>query len=581
MTVFLTPFGEPFYGGTYYPPEDRMGMPSFTRVMQAVLDAYRKRPEAVAETSRQLVEIYRYAKTQAQSEGELTPHALDLAYRTIAQQYDVRHGGFEGAPKFPPTMTLDFLLRYWRRTGLDYALQMVADSFRKMAHGGIYDQIGGGFHRYAVDAIWLVPHFEKMLYDNALLVRLGAHLWQETHDAEFQRVTIETVQWLEREMTSPEGGFYSSLDADSEGEEGKFYVWTPSELDQLLGSDSAVVKDYYGVTPGGNFEGQNILHVRSEPALAAARAGIKPDALQQIIADAKTTLYPVRAKRTWPGRDEKILAGWNGLMLRGLATAARAFEDDRIAGLAISNGEFLFQKMVIGGRVMRSYMNGEARIDGFLEDHAAVALGFISLYELTFEPVWIERATQIAASMIADFWDDGLHAFFDTASHAEPLITRPRDVQDNALPSGTSLTADLLLTLAELTQDASMRQRATFVLESHATPMIRYSSGFGHMLGVADMLVNGAVEVAIAGNPDDKRFRALQHEVAANYAPSLVLAGGDKSQAIPMMNGKSVTGGSATAYVCRSYACEEPASDAEKLRDQLRKAGRITAGNEP
>jgi uncharacterized protein YyaL (SSP411 family) len=261
MTVFLTPSGEPFYGGTYYPPEERMGMPSFPRVMQAVIDAYRNRRDAVQQTSRQLSGIYSSSLVKAQSDGALTPQALDLAYRGIAQTYDVRQGGFESAPKFPPTMRLDFLLRYWRRTGTDYSLQMVYDTFLKMARGGIYDQVGGGFHRYSVDDIWLVPHFEKMLYDNALLIRLGANLWQATHDAEVRRVTEETIGWVEREMTSPDGGFYSSLDADSEGVEGKFYLWTPQELDTHLGSDSRVVKDFYDVTPGGNFEGANILHI--------------------------------------------------------------------------------------------------------------------------------------------------------------------------------------------------------------------------------------------------------------------------------------------------------------------------------
>jgi uncharacterized protein YyaL (SSP411 family) len=475
-------------------------------------------------------------------------------------------------------MTLDFLLRYAMRTGTDYALEMVTDSFRKMAHGGIYDQIGGGFHRYTVDAIWLVPHFEKMLYDNALLIRLGANLWQATHDEEFRRITEETVLWVEREMTSADGGFYSSLDADSEGVEGKFYVWTPAELDKHLGSDSPIVRDYYGVTPQGNFEGHNILHVRADPSLAAARAGITTELLRQIVYDAKQTLYPVRAKRVWPGRDEKILASWNGLMLRGLATAARAFEDARITRLALRNGEFLFNRMISGGKVMRSYSEGTSRIAGFLEDHAAVALGFVSLYELTFDPVWLERALALANTMISSFWDDQLGVFFDTSRDSEKLITRPRDVQDNAIPSGTSLAADLLLTLAEFTQDAEFRRRATFILESHATPLIRYSNAFGHLLGVADMLVNGAVEVAIAGSPESERFRALSHEVATHYVPSLVLAGGDRSAKIPLMEGRSVTFGKPTAYVCRSYACEEPAADPERFRAQLQKAGRLTAG---
>ena len=575
MTVFLTPFGEPFYGGTYYPPEDRQGMPAFTRVLESVAIAYRTKPEEVAQASRQILDLYEASKARAKTDGAISPRALELAYRGLAQKYDVRHGGFEGAPKFPQTMALDFLLRYWRRTGMEYALEMVRDSFLTMARGGIYDQIGGGFHRYAVDSIWLVPHFEKMLYDNALLIRLGAHLWQATHDDTVKRVTEETVQWVAREMTSPEGGFYSSLDADSDGEEGKFYVWNPAELDKLLGSDSPIVREYYGVTAGGNFEGNSILHVRIDSSLGAARAGISPDLMHKIIADAKETLYAVRAKREWPGRDEKVLASWNGLMLRGLATAARVLERDDFRKLAIRNGEFLHREMVDGGRVMRSRTAGKTRIHGFLEDYAAVGLGFLSLYELTFEQIWVKRATEIAHSMVKWFWDDEIGAFFDSPSDAVALITRPRDATDNAIPSGTSLAVDLLISLAELCNEADMRRRAVFVMESVATPMIRYPTAFGHMLGAVDMAVNGAVEVAIVGKPGEKGFEALEHEVAVHYVPSLILAGGLSAGHVALLEGREVRGGKATAYVCRSYACDEPATSPSLLATQLEEAGRI------
>ena len=575
MTVFLTPQGEPFYAGTYYPPEDRQGMPGFKRVLESVSDAYRNRRDSVTQTSSQIREMYAAANVRAQTDGALGSRALELAYRGIAQKYDVRHGGFEGAPKFPPTMVLDFLLKYWRRTNTPYALEMVSDTFTKMANGGIYDQIGGGFHRYSVDAIWLVPHFEKMLYDNALLVRLGANLWQATHDPDVRRVTEETLQWVHREMTSPDGAFYSSLDADSDGEEGRFYVWTESELDELLGSDSLAVKTYYGVTASGNFEGRNILHVRAQSAMVAARAGISTELFDRIIADAKTTLYPARAHRAWPARDEKILASWNGLMLRGVATAARAFESEELTRTALRNGEFLFREMVHEGRVMRSHTSGQTRINGFLEDHAAVALGFISLYELTFDPIWVNRAADIAKAMVDFFWDDHTGAFFDTARDAEALITRPRDATDNAIPSGTSLATDLLITLAELTNDSEMRRRVVFVIETLATSLLRYPSAFGHLLGVADMATNGAVEVAIAGNKDDEGFRALTHEIATQYVPSLVLAGGSDGGGIALMEGRKAKTGRATAYVCRSYSCDEPVSDAATFAAQLATAGRI------
>jgi uncharacterized protein YyaL (SSP411 family) len=575
MTVFLSPSGEPFYGGTYYPREERQGMPSFKRVLNAVSDSYHNNRESVAGTSRQLREIYDNAKMQARSEGSLDSRLMEFAYRGLAQKYDVRHGGFEGAPKFPPTMSLDFLLRYWSRTGTGYALEMVTDTFRKMAHGGIYDQIGGGIHRYSVDATWLVPHFEKMLYDNALFIRLGANLWQATHDEEIRRVTEETVRWVEREMTSPEGGFYSSLDADSEGEEGKFYVWTPMELDELLGSDSSIVKEYYGVTLGGNFEGKNIFHVRADPSLAAARAGIDRKLLDQVIADAKVTLYPARAKRVWPARDTKILASWNGLMLRGIAVAARVFELPQFRSIAVRNGEFLCDQMIRDGRVMRTWAGNGSRIGGFLEDYAAVGLGFLALYELTFERKWVNRASALAAGIVQWFWDDQVGAFFDTPGDAESLITRPRDSTDNAMPSGTSMAVELLLWLSELMHDADMRRRATFVLETLASPMIQYPSAFGHMLGALDMTVNGAVEVAIAGTPGKPDFQALVHETAVNYVPSMVLAGGSDSQGIALMEGRSASSGAATAYVCRSYACDEPASSPKVLAAQLQNAGRV------
>jgi uncharacterized protein YyaL (SSP411 family) len=575
MTVFLTPHGEPFYGGTYYPPEERQGMPSFLRVLNAVSEAYHNKRDSVAQTSAQLREIYDAAKLQARSEGALTSRALEFAYRGIAQKYDVRHGGFEGAPKFPPSMALDFLLRYWRRTGTEYALEMVKDTFCRMSQGGIYDQVGGGIHRYSVDAIWLVPHFEKMLYDNALFIRLGSLLWQATKDDEMKRVTGETVKWVEREMTSPEGGFYSSLDADSEGEEGKFYVWTIAEIDKLLGANGPIVRDYFGVTPGGNFEGRSIFHTRNDASLAAARAGMDKTRLQKIILDAKATLYAARAKRVWPARDEKILAAWNGLMLRGIATAARVFEREDMKKLALRNGEFLHEGMITGGRVRRVFSKNGNGVSGFLEDYASVALGFISLYELTFDAKWVARAKGLANSMIQWFWDEQLGAFFDTPSDAEALITRPRDATDNAMPSGTSLAVELLLMLSELTHDADMRRRATFVLETMATPLIRYPSGFGHMLGAADLDVNGAVEVAIAGKPGEKSFEALRHEVAIQYVPSLVLAGGTDTTGIALMEGRAATGSTATAYVCRSYACEAPATTPAAFSSQLQSAGRI------
>jgi uncharacterized protein YyaL (SSP411 family) len=579
MTVFLTPDGEPFYGGTYYPPEDRHGMPSFRKVLGGVAEAYITRREGVAKTAEQFREIYKSTLAQSRSAGVLDPHTLDLAYRSLAQQYDIRNGGFGGSPKFPPTMSLDFLLRYWKRTDTPYALEMALDTFRKMARGGIYDQIGGGFARYSVDAVWLVPHFEKMLYDNALLVRFGAHLWQATHDDEVKRVTVDTITWLRREMTSPSGGFYSSLDADSEGVEGKFYVWSEEEIDKVLGDDARAVKAYFGVTAGGNFEDENILHRPFPVAGVASRLGMSEQDVMAAVERSRSLLYDVRVNRVWPGRDDKILAGWNGLMLRGIATAARAFQSDEFARLAVANAEFLAREMVRGNRVMRSHKDGVTSIPGYLEDHASVALGFIAVYELTFDERWVELAKDICEAMITWFWDDDVGGFFDTASDAEKLITRPRDLTDNAMPSGNSLAIDLLLTLSELTQDADLRRRAVFALETLGPAMTKYPSAFGHALGAADMSINGAVDVAFAGDAGEKDFRSLASIVAESYVPSLILAGGipGARSNIALLNDRPLIKRKAAAYVCKGYVCNAPTNDPAELKEQLDKAPRLSA----
>ncbi|HJR66868.1 MAG TPA: thioredoxin domain-containing protein [Gemmatimonadaceae bacterium] len=574
MTMFLTPEGVPFFGGTYFPPDDRMGMPSFRRVLAGVADAYQSRREEVMRSGEELKSIYVAATTAPRSTGALGPTLLERAWRSIAQRYDARRGGFEGAPKFPQAMALDFSLRYWRRTGTSHALEITAHSFQRMARGGIYDQVGGGFHRYAVDAVWLVPHFEKMLYDNALLSRLGVHLWQATGDAETRRVTEETIDWAIREMLSPEGGFYSSLDADSEGEEGKFYVWSVAELEEVLGEDGGLASRFWGASAGGNFEGHNILHVPNEPSAVAAREGVELSQLADVIDRARQTLSARRAQRVWPGRDEKVLASWNGLMLRALADGARVFGRGDWRDLALRSGHFLAREMVRDNKVFRSWKEGQARITGFLEDHAAVALAFLSLYELTLDASWLTRARLLGDSMVTSFWDESTNVFFDTAHDHERLITRPREVTDNATPAGTSLAVELLLRLAELFRDADLQRRATWVLETLAAPLAQHGAAFGYLLGAADLAIHGATEVAIVGDPTGEDFRALTAEVARQYLPALVLAGGppEDGAGIALLEGRVAREGRATGYVCRQYLCSEPTSDPGRLRSLLDEA---------
>jgi uncharacterized protein len=564
MTVFLTPALEPFWAGTYFPPTDRPGMPSFQRVLHAVADAYRNRREDVQRVATTMREMYAATSEKARSSGTTSADLLQRATRGLLAAYDREHGGFADAPKFPQAMAMEFLLQQWARVGNEAALEAVRHTFLQMARGGIYDQIGGGFARYSVDAHWLVPHFEKMLYDNALLLRVGVHLSQaapERDASELRQVCTDTLDWLRREMTSPSGGFYSTLDADSEGEEGKFYVWTEEELRDALGADAPVLLEYWNVTADGNFEGKSILNVRESARRPA------PGVLRR----AREHLLEARERRVRPQRDEKILASWNGLMLRAVAEAARVLHDDGYRRLAVANGEFLFREMVRGDRVFRSHKDGVTRIAGFLEDYAAIALGSIALYELTFDRVWLDRSQALAESMVRWFWDEQAAAFFDTPSDHQELITRPRDVTDNATPSGTSLAVELLLRLGDLRADADMTRRAQFVLETLAEPMARYPLAFGHALTAADMAVHGAVEVAIVGDPRAADFSALVQTVSDVFVPSLVLAGGSVAEAdgIALLADRPTRDGKATAYVCRGYQCDEPVTEPRKLFEQL------------
>jgi uncharacterized protein YyaL (SSP411 family) len=515
--------------------------------------------------------MYSAAMEETRSAGPLSPTVLDAAFHALERRYDEQHGGFEGAPKFPQTMSLDFLLRYAARNKNPRALEMVTSSFRHMAQGGIYDQIAGGFARYTVDAVWLVPHFEKMLYDNALLVRLGAHVWQATKDAEVRRVVEQTIDWAIRELRSPDGGFYSSFDADSEGHEGKFYVWSADEFDALLGDDAPVARTHWGVTDEGNFEGDNILFVAMSTGGVAKQLSMPESDVVDAVSRARATLYSERAKRVWPGRDEKILTSWNALMVRGIAEAARAFENDAYRDVAIESALFLFRTVCHDGRVLRSYKDGQARIAGYLEDYAALGLAALAVYELTFDSVWLDRAKAMSDATVRWFWSNETGAFHDTASDHETLITRPREIADNAVPSGTSLAVDLLVRLAELLHDVDARRRATYVLETLAPAIARYPSAFGHALGVADMLINGAVELAIIGDVSSEEFVAMRHAVATRYVPSLVIAGGAPrtDEPIALLAGRDARGGSAAAYVCRGYTCDEPATSADMLARQL------------
>ena len=432
MTVFLLPDGAPFFAGTYFPPSDRFGMPSFRRVLSAVAEAFARRPAEVQATAAQVRNFLERPVVPLAS-GPLTPGLLDEAYGRLQRDHDPVHGGFGGAPKFPQPMLIEFLLRTSIRSGEPAAREMAKQTLRAMAEGGMYDQLAGGFHRYSVDEHWLVPHFEKMLYDNALLARAYLDAWQLTREPLFRRVAEETLAFVLREMTSSDGGFFSSLDADSEGEEGRFYLWTPQELRVALGADeAAAVAAAFDVTEDGNFEGRSILHP------------VTPDA-PAVMAAARNRLLAFRDGRVRPHRDEKVIASWNGLMLRAFADAGRVLDRPDLVSMAEANARFLLSRMRDRGRMRRSYKDGRATVGGYLEDQVAVADGLLSLYAATFDMRWLDEAHGLLDEMLVAFWDDGQAAFFDTAVDHERLVVRPQDVTDNATPSGTSMAVDVLL----------------------------------------------------------------------------------------------------------------------------------------
>ena len=566
MTMFLTPAGEPFWGGTYFPPDERMGMPSFRRVLMAVADAYAARPDQIEKSVAAMRDLYE-TSARAVPAGTLTAVTLKRAVDGAAQTFDAEHGGFGRAPKFPPTMLLEFLLTQWARTGDEHARDMARDTFVRMANGGIHDQIGGGFHRYAVDSIWLVPHFEKMLYDNALLARFGAHLWQVTGEADVRATTEGILRWLSREMTSPEGGFYSSLDADSEGHEGLFYTWTAAELDELLGDDAPAVRAYFGATAEGNFEGRNIPFV----AMGVERS----EAVDRAI----PILYAARAKRIWPALDDKIIAAWNGLMLRGVATCARVFANDEWRALAVRNAEFLASHLVRDGRVSRIWARGEARVNGFLEDYAAVALGFLEVWQLTHDRVWLNRARELADAIAERFWDDGIAGFYDVPSDHEALITRPRDLLDNAQPSGSSLAVELFLRLGYVTGSASYTDRANTAMAPLTESMARHPHAFGHLLGAADLAVNGATAIAAVGTTAGAA--KLLAATSSVYLPALIVGAttSDAGHDLALFANRDARGAAAAAYVCRGQVCDAPATTVVELGELVAGALGVIGAN--
>ena len=574
MTVFLTPEGVPFYGGTYFPPEDRYNMPGFPRVLLSMSQAYREQPDEVTRTAVSLLTELRRVNTAAESPQVLSRDLLDAAYRSLINNYDRISGGFGGAPKFPPAMTLEFLLRIFQRSGRQEALEIVGHTCTQMAQGGIYDQLGGGFHRYATDAKWLVPHFEKMLYDNALLSRMYLHYYQVTRDESARHIAEGTLDYVVREMTDAAGGFYATQDADSEGHEGKFFVWTREEITAALGEEDArLFCSYYNATPEGNFEGKNILNVTKPVAAVAESENVSVERLQNAIDRGVEKLFDIRDHRIKPARDEKVLTAWNGLMLASFAEAAAVLEREDYAQVARRNARFVLGNLSRDGLLLRTYKDGQAKLNGYLEDYAFFIDGLLNLFEATGEFEWLAEATTLARKMLDEFWDEDEGGFFFTGKSHEDLIVRSKDYFDNATPSGNSVAADVLLRLGLLSGEADYARRAVTVFRLIAAPMQRYPQAFGRALCALDFHLSSPKEIVILGDQGSTDTKALKREVWRHFLPNKVVVqasfAASPTDAIPLLQGRAPINNQATAFVCEQYACKQPVNRPEDLAMQL------------
>ncbi|MFP6599394.1 MAG: thioredoxin domain-containing protein [Deltaproteobacteria bacterium] len=585
MTVVMTPEARPFFGGTYFPARDgdrgtRIG---FLTILERLAHAYTTDREGVVAKAAEISE--RLLKAAAPRPPGAVPGATPLrkAYASLSKSFDAVYGGFGGAPKFPRSVTLEFLLRYHRRTGDEQALHMAVYTLERMAKGGIYDHVGGGFHRYSTDSRWLVPHFEKMLYDNALLVVAYVEAFQITGREDLARVVTELLDYVSGEMSDREGGFHSATDADSptpggHEEEGYFFTWTPDELAGLLGDDLArLVSGYYGVTERGNFEGRSILNTPRPLARVAKELGMSVDDIREELDGARELMYEKRGERPPPGKDDKIVAAWNGLMISAFARAAQVFGRDRYAQRAESAAEFIVERMMTEqGRLHRSYRSGRARYDGILDDYAFVAAGMLDLFETTHDLRWLDAARQLHATLESSFWDEENGGFFLTADFGETLLTRDKPYYDGAEPSGNAVAVSNLLRLYELTTDDGYLELAEMSLAAFARVISRNPTALPKMLSALDYYLDSPKEIVIIKPDRSADVWAFREKMAGVFLPNRVLAvistadvHGPMAEAVPLIKGKVARAGKVTAYVCERRVCKLPTSDPEVFGEQI------------
>ena len=574
MTVFLTPEGEPFFAGTYFPPEDRHGMPGFRRVLEALAEAWTNRREDVRRQAGQVVKAVSRGVSLPASTDPLSDDVLRQAHAGLARMFDSDWGGFGPAPKFPQPMTIEFLLRCHLR-GYDRALEMATFTLDAMANGGLYDQIGGGFHRYATDRRWLVPHFEKMLYDNAQLARLYLHAWQLTGSERYRRVVVETLDYLLREMRGPEGAFYSSQDADTEGVEGKFYVWSYDDLVREPGEHGSLIAARYGASPEGNWDGTNVLWTPRSLEEVAGEAGVGVDDLDRAVSAARGRLREAREKRVAPSIDDKVLTAWNALTITAMAEAGRVLDEARFVEAAVGAAEFLVSSLRrTDGRLLRSWRAGRTSGPAYADDYAMLAGACLSLYETTFDHRWAAEARALGDDLLRLFHDPDGGGFFQTGSDAEALVVRPKEVFDNAVPSGNSAAAEFLQRLTLLTGENEYETAAISGLRIVREHMGNAPSGFGTALSALDLYLSDAKEVAIVGATEAPETRDLVLEVWRRFLPNSVLAVGDPNdrdaaRIVPLLANRKPLNGKPAAYVCERFVCQQPVTGAEALAAQL------------
>ncbi|WDT75039.1 MAG: thioredoxin domain-containing protein [Candidatus Manganitrophus sp.] len=577
LTMFLTPEKVPFYGGTYFPPEDRYGLPAFSKLLEIVTNTYREKQDEIVKTAEQVRTALGEMSggKAAPAKREIDPHLLEGAAESLGRIFDTKQGGFGGAPKFPSTPALNLFLRYYQQNGEETYLTMVTYTLGKMAWGGMYDQLGGGFHRYSTDDHWLVPHFEKMLYDNAQLARLYFATYQATGQPFYMKIGEEILEYVLREMTDPLGGFYSTQDADSEGEEGKFFVWTPQEIKAVVGEETgALICRHYGITDAGNFEGKNILHVRQPLDNLAREMGKTTEELERIVGEAKKKLFLERERRVKPFRDEKLLTSWNGLMIGAFVDGYNVTRNERYLAVAQKGVDFLWTRLYQEGRLLRTFKEGVAKLNGYLDDYTFTVDALLDLYEATSDAMHLDRARGLTTRLIDQFWDDAQGGFFFTSKDHEPLIARSKSSADQSIPSGNAVAAQSLLRLFYMTGEASYFDKAEKTLQFFSEAMEENVFATGNMIAVADFYLRKPKEIVVIGDPKSPETERLLAGIQRLYLPNKVLFRVDPGQPheTPLpdpVKGKKMIDGKPTVYICHHFTCSQPLTDWEAIRAQL------------